>query len=161
MKITRQVGKRVLLLQTFVLICVLGVISCTYSPKEIRTVIKTERAPEAIGPYSQGILVGNTLYTAGQIGLNPNTNEMTGTDIELQARQVLENLKAVVEASGMKMENVVEAQVFLADMSDYSAFNAIYSEYFTESPPARAVIEASALPLNAKVEIKVTAVKVE
>ncbi len=130
---------------------------CNHTINE-RQVITTDRAPEAIGPYSQGILAGNTLYAAGQIGLNPLSGEMAGDDLESQTIQTLENLKAVVEAAGMSMEQVVEAQVFLADINDFTHFNELYSEYFLENPPARAVIEASALPRNALVEIKLTAV---
>jgi 2-iminobutanoate/2-iminopropanoate deaminase len=126
--------------------------------KEERQVISTESAPEAIGPYSQGILAGNTLYAAGQIGLDPESGEMAGDDLASQTIQTLENLKAVVEAAGMSMEQVVEVQVFLADINDFTQFNELYSEYFSENPPARAVIEASALPRNALVEVKLIAV---
>jgi 2-iminobutanoate/2-iminopropanoate deaminase len=135
----------------------LFIFGCNHTIDE-RQVITTDRAPEAIGPYSQGILAGNTLYAAGQIGLDPASGEMAGDDLESQTIQTLENLKAVVEAAGMSMEQVVEVQVFLADINDFTRFNEIYSGYFPENPPVRAVIEASALPRNALVEVKLTAV---
>lgn len=145
----------------FALICVLGVISCKDSSNEIRTIISTDQAPDAIGPYSQGILVGKELYASGQIGLNPLTNEMAGSDLESQTRQALENLKAVLEAANLTLRHVVEVQVFLTDIESFSSFNNIYKEYFSTDPPARAVIEVSALPLDAKVEIKLTAVNID
>ena len=143
-----------------VLICGLSVISCN-SPKESKTIISTDRAPVAIGPYSQGVLVGNTLYAAGQIGLNPLTNELAGPDLESQTIQTLDNPKAVVEAANLTLRHVVEVQVFLSDLNDYSNFNDIYEKYFPNDPPVRAVIEASALPLDAKVEVRLTAVNIE
>lgn len=133
---------------------------CNHTADE-RRVISTDRAPEAIGPYSQGIVAGNTLYAAGQIGLDPASGEMAGNDLESQTIQTLENLKAVVEAAGMSMDQVVEVQVFLIDIQDFTHFNEIYSEYFPANPPARAVTEASALPRNALVEVKLTAVNTE
>lgn len=124
-----------------------------------REVIATPKAPEAIGPYSQGIRVGNTLYLAGQVGLDSDTGQLVGDGLEPQARRSLDNLNAVLEAAGYRMADVVEAQVFLADMDDYRAFNTIYAEYFDEAPPSRAVVEVARLPLDAKVEIKMTAVR--
>lgn len=132
--------------------------SCT-EVQPSRISIATENAPEAIGPYSQGILAGNTLYAAGQIGLVPGTGEMAGLDLESQTRQALDNLGAVLKEAGMDFENVVSVDVFLSDIENFSAFNAIYSEYFTENLPARAVVEAARLPRDALVEIKLIAVR--
>ncbi|MDX1592256.1 MAG: RidA family protein [Balneolaceae bacterium] len=131
---------------------------CSGSEQE-RIIIETVDAPAAIGPYSQGILTGNTLYAAGQIGLIPGEGRMAGEDLESQTRQALDNLGAVLEESGMDYQNVVSVDVFLSDIDNFSAFNAIYSEYFTENPPARAVVEAARLPRDALVEIKLIAVK--
>lgn len=151
---------RICLLSAYSLLLAAGAAGCNHSPEPAaRTVIETDRAPEAIGPYSQGILAGNTLFAAGQIGLVPETGQMAGEDLESQAVQALENLKAVVEAAGMTMDDVVEVQVFLTDINDFSLFNNIYSGYFTAAPPARAVTQASALPGGAKIEVKLTAVK--
>jgi 2-iminobutanoate/2-iminopropanoate deaminase len=131
--------------------------ACSKSDNQ-RIVIATEHAPEAVGPYSQGIMVGNTLYAAGQIGLDPTTGNMISEGLEDQAIQVLENLKAVILEAGMDMADVVDVDVYLTDMDDYPAFNRIYSNYFSENPPARAVVEVSALPLGALVEVKAIAV---
>jgi 2-iminobutanoate/2-iminopropanoate deaminase len=128
-------------------------------PESVRAIIQTDSAPEAIGPYSQGILAGNTLYAAGQIGLVPGVGVMAGEGLEPQTRQALDNLGAVLEAAGMGFEDVVSVDVFLSDIEDFSAFNAIYSEYFTETLPARAVVEAARLPRDALVEIKLIAVR--
>lgn len=132
--------------------------SCTYDSPQ-RTIIQTENAPAALGPYSQGILVGNTLYAAGQIGLVPETGELAGEDLKAQTRQALDNLRAVLETAGFSMDNVVSVDVYLDDLENYSAFNEIYAEYFSESKPARAVVEVSRIPRDAKVEIKLVAVK--
>ena len=133
-------------------------ISCSES-RSLKTVIETEQAPAAIGPYSQGILAGNTLYAAGQLGMDPETGAMAGEDLESQTRQALDNLGAVLEAAGMGFGDVVSVDVFLSDIENFSAFNAIYSEYFTETLPARAVVEAARLPRDALVEIKLVAVR--
>jgi 2-iminobutanoate/2-iminopropanoate deaminase len=104
-------------------------------------------------------LVGNTLYAAGQIGLVPETGELAGEDLESQTRQALNNLQAVLEEAGFTMNEVVSVDVYLKNLDDYSEFNEIYAEYFSESKPARAVVEVSRIPRDAKVEIKLEAVK--
>ncbi|MDZ7720490.1 MAG: RidA family protein [Balneolaceae bacterium] len=124
-----------------------------------RTIIQTKNAPAAIGPYSQAILVGNTLYAAGQIGLVPESGELVGEDLESQTRQALHNLQAVLEEAGFTMNDVVSVDVYLSDLNDYSAFNEIYAEYFLEGRPARGVVEVSRIPRDAKVEIKLVAVR--
>lgn len=117
-------------------------------------VIQTGNAPSAIGPYSQGIAVLPWLFVSGQIGLNPRTGEMAGPDLASQARQALENLQQIVLAAGSDLSRVVSVDVFLTDMGSFAEFNAIYQEYFSEHRPARAVVEVSALPKGACVEIK-------
>ena len=124
-----------------------------------KKIINTDDAPAAVGVYSQAVEVGNTLYLSGQIGLIPESRELAGDDLDSQTHQTLKNIRAVLKAAGYEMSDVVKAQVFLDDMNDYSAFNDIYVQYFPKNPPARAVVEVSRIPLDAKVEIMVTAVK--
>ncbi|MFC1515429.1 RidA family protein [Thermodesulfobacteriota bacterium] len=117
-------------------------------------VIQTNRAPAAIGPYSQGISAGSLLFVSGQLGMDPESGELAGSDIETQARRALDNLQEIVLAGGGNLNQVVAVDVFLTDIEDFAAFNDIYQEYFTEHRPARAVVEVSALPRGACVEIK-------
>lgn len=119
--------------------------------------IYTENAPKAIGPYSQALVVNGLVYTSGQIPLCPLTGEMVGSTIEKQTEQVCLNLKAVLEAAGSGMENVVKTTCFLADMSDFAAFNGVYAKYFT-SKPARSCVAVKSLPKNALVEVEVVGV---
>lgn len=145
--------------QSFIyLALLLGFISCSDEPPE-RIIIETEHAPAAIGPYSQGIVTGNTLYASGQIGLVTGTGELAGEDLESQTRQTLENLRAVLNAAGFSMNDVISVDVYLDDLENYSAFNEIYAEYFAEVKPARAVVEVAGIPRDAKVEIKLVAVE--
>ena len=117
-------------------------------------VISTPGAPAAIGPYSQAIRVGNTLYLAGQIALDPATNQMIADrSIEAETRRVLDNLKAVVEAAGFAMSDIVTTTVFLADLNEFARMNAVYATYFPTNPPARATVQAARLPRDVKVEI--------
>ncbi len=120
--------------------------------------IVTARAPEAIGPYSQAIRAGNTVYLSGQIALDPETGEMIEGGIEAETRQVMENLRAVLEAAGADFGHVVQTQVFLADLEDFGVMNEIYAGYLSEPTPARATIQAARLPRDARVEIMMTAV---
>jgi 2-iminobutanoate/2-iminopropanoate deaminase len=122
-------------------------------------VIVTPDAPEAIGPYSQAIRVGNTLYLAGQIAIDPQTNEVVHGTIEEETRLVLDNLKAVVEAAGFTMADVVATSVFLADLNEFPQMNAVYAEYFPEAPPARATVEVARLPRDVKIEISAIAAR--
>ena len=119
--------------------------------------IATEKAPAAIGPYSQGMVCGTLLFTSGQIPVEPSTKAVPD-DVAAQARQSLENVKAVVEAGGSSMDRVVKTTVFLADMGDFAAVNQVYSTYFAEPFPARSCVQAAALPLGVKVEIEAVAV---
>ncbi len=118
--------------------------------------IATEKAPSAIGPYSQGMVCGNLLFTSGQIPVDPVTKAVP-IDIESQARQSLENVKAVVEAGGSSMARVVKTIVFLADMGDFASVNQVYSCYFAEPFPARSCVQVAALPLGVRVEIEAVA----
>jgi 2-iminobutanoate/2-iminopropanoate deaminase len=122
-----------------------------------RQIISTEQAPAAVGPYSQGVCAGDYIFTAGQLGLVPDTKAFAGPDIESQTRQALENLKAVLEAGGSCLEHVVKTTVFLADMGEFARMNAVYAEFFPKSPPARSAVQVAALPLGGRVEIEAVA----
>jgi 2-iminobutanoate/2-iminopropanoate deaminase len=123
-----------------------------------RTVVLTKQAPSPIGPYSQGISArGAFVFTAGQIGIVPSSGQMAGNDAKSQTRQALENLKAILEASGTSLSNVVKTSVFLKDMNEFSAMNEVYGEYFSASPPARTTVEIVRLPKDARVEIEAVA----
>ncbi len=117
----------------------------------------TDRAPGAVGPYSQGVKAGEFVFTAGQLGLVPGTKGFAGPDIESQTQQALQNLQAVLEAGGSCLKHVVKTTVFLADMGEFARMNAVYAEFFTESPPARSAVQAAALPLGGRVEIEAIA----
>ncbi|MGG5461573.1 RidA family protein [Clostridium sp. B9] len=121
-----------------------------------KKIIKTDKAPGAIGPYSQGVIVGDFVYTSGQIPLNPKTGEMA-VSIEEQTTQSLENVKAILEAAGTSMNNVIKATVFLSDINDFARMNEVYATYFTENKPARSAVEVAKLPKDAKIEIEVIA----
>ncbi len=118
--------------------------------------ISTEKAPKAIGPYSQAVKVGNILFTSGQIPLDPESGEIAGTEIEEQTVRICENLKAVLEAAGADFTNVVKTTCFLSDMADFGKFNEIYSRYFV-SKPARSCVAVKTLPKNVLAEIEVIA----
>lgn len=118
--------------------------------------LHTEKAPAAIGPYSQAVISGNMLYTSGQIPLDPATGALRGTDIAEQTEQVMRNLAAVLEAAGTGFENVVKTTCFLADMGDFAAFNEVYARYFT-GKPARSCVAVKELPKGALVEVELMA----
>lgn len=122
-------------------------------------VIATDNAPKAIGPYSQAIRSGPMLFLAGQIPIDPKTNQLVVGTIEEETTLVLNNLKAVLEASGMTMANVVSTSVFMKDLNDFPKMNTVYGTYFKEAPPARATVEVARLPRDVKVEISAIAVK--
>lgn len=124
-----------------------------------KKVIATPEAPAAIGPYSQAIQVGNTLYLAGQLGLDPKTGKFAPGGFEDQARQALKNQQAVLKAAGFSLEDVVQCQVFVKDLNNYPKFNAIYKEFFKKDYPARAVLEVSRIPADGLIEIMMVAVK--
>ena len=125
-----------------------------------KTVVSTKNAPAAIGPYSQGILAsGVTCYVSGQLPINPATGEFAGDDIQSQTRQSLTNVKAILEAAGMTLENVVKTTVLLSDIGNFVPMNEVYAEFFGTDCPARAAFQAAALPKGALVEIEAIAVK--
>lgn len=119
--------------------------------------ISTDKAPAAIGPYSQAILCDGMLYTSGQLGMNPANGELEGTDITAQAEQALKNLGAILKEAGTDYDNIVKTTCFLSDMADFAAFNAVYSKYITNAP-ARSCVAVKTLPKNALVEIEAIAV---
>lgn len=123
-----------------------------------KVVISTKNAPAAIGPYSQAIKVGNFIYTSGQIPINPENGELVNSDIKSAAKQSLENLKAILEAAGSCLENVVKTTVFLKDMNDFVAVNEVYATYFNDKMPARSAIQVAKLPKDAMVEIEAVAI---
>jgi len=115
--------------------------------------ISTDKAPGAIGPYSQAIKVGDLVFCSGQIPIDPVTGEFVSQDVAEQTKQVLKNLSAVLEAAGSSLGKVVKTTVFLADMGDFAAMNDVYAEFFSENKPARATVQAARLPRDARVEI--------
>ena len=124
-----------------------------------KKVIKAEKAPKAIGPYSVAIESGQFVFCAGQTGIDPATGELVSAELEAQTRQVLTNLKHVLEAAGSSLEKVVKTTVFLRDMADFPKMNAIYAEYFSTNPPARSTIGVAGLPKGGIVEIEAIALK--
>lgn len=122
-----------------------------------KQIIVTDKAPPAVGPYSQGVRVGDLIFTAGQLGIVPDTKEFAGPDIDAQARQALENIKAILEAGGSCMRHVVKTTVFLQDIKEWPRLNVVYAEFFPEEPPGRSAVEVAALPLGGRVEIEVIA----
>lgn len=122
-----------------------------------KEIIMTEKAPAAIGPYSQGIKYGNMVFTSGVIGVYPDTGAFPEGGIQAQAKQCLENLKAVLDASGSSLENVLKTTVFIKDMNDFSRINEIYGQYFVEKQPGRSCVEVARLPKDALIEIEAVA----
>ena len=126
----------------------------------MKKIIYTENAPAPIGPYNQAILVGNTLYTSGQIALNPLTMELVLDDIETETKQVMENMKAVLAAADMTFENVIKTSIFIMNMNDFTRINSIYGRYFNEATaPARETVQVACLPKNVNIEISMIAIK--
>ena len=126
-----------------------------------RTVVATEKAPKALGPYSVAIQTEQFVFSSGQVGIDPATGELVGADVEAQTRQVLTNLKHVLEAGGASLERVVKTTVFLRDMADFPKMNAIYAEFFPSQPPARSTFAVVGLPKDALVEIEAVALRNE
>ena len=123
----------------------------------MKKVIHTDEAPDAVGPYSQAIHAGDLIFTSGQVALDPKTGKMVAGGIKEQARQVMENLKAILEAAGSDLSKVLKATVFLDDISTFAQVNEIYAEYFPEDQPARSAFQVGALPLGALIEIELVA----
>ncbi|WP_299391323.1 Rid family detoxifying hydrolase [uncultured Gelidibacter sp.] len=126
----------------------------------MKKIINTPNAPAPIGPYNQAVLTGNTLYTSGQIAFDPKTNELVLDSIQAETKQVMENLKAVLEAADMTFENVIKSSIFISDMNNFGQINEVYGTYFnSETAPARETVEVANLPKFVNVEISMIAVK--
>lgn len=125
-----------------------------------RTIISSKNAPAAVGPYSHGVLVGDTLFTSGQLGLNPKTGNLVD-GIEAQTTQGIKNLESVLKEAGMELEDVVKTTVFLADIADFQAMNTIYADFFKGETPARSCVQVAALPKGGLFEIEAIAIKAE
>ena len=126
--------------------------------QNVKEIVATERAPRAIGPYSQAVRAGNLLFASGQIPIDPATGEFVAGGVGEQTEQVMRNLTAVFEAAGASLGQVVKTTVFLADMNDFTAMNEVYGRFFGENPPARATVQAARLPRDAQVEIEAIAI---
>ena len=125
----------------------------------MKQIIQSNNAPAPIGPYSQAVLAGNTLYTSGQIAIDPSTNQLKTIDIAEETRLVMQNLKAVLNAANMDFEHVVKASIFLKDMNQFTEVNEIYGSFFVSNPPARETVQVAKLPKDVNVEISVIAIK--
>ena len=130
----------------------------THNSIKMKQIINTPNAPAPIGPYSQAVKVGSTLYVSGQVAINPATGELVLDSIPIETKQVMENLKAVLTEGGATFENVVMTTIFLADMGSFAAVNEVYGSYFVSNFPARATVAVKTLPKNVNVEISVIAV---
>jgi 2-iminobutanoate/2-iminopropanoate deaminase len=125
----------------------------------MKKIVSTDKAPGAIGPYSQAIQAGDFLFASGQIAIDPQTGRMTAGSVEEEAKRALENVKGVLEGAGFTMQQVVKTTVFAVSMDDFAAVNGVYAQYFGENPPARSFVAVQALPKGAKVEVEVVAWK--
>ena len=132
--------------------------SHTFKPCSMKKIIKTDKAPAAIGPYSQAVEVNNTLYISGQLPLDPETMEMP-ENVKEQAKIVMENISAILKESGYSFDDVVKSTIFLADIKDFQVMNEVYGGYYKENPPARSAYEVANLPKGAKIEIETIAMK--
>jgi 2-iminobutanoate/2-iminopropanoate deaminase len=119
----------------------------------MKTIINSKNAPSPIGPYSQAVLSGNTLFASGQIAINPKTGELNMDSIEVETEQVMQNIKAVLQEANMTFENIVKCSIFLSNMDSFSRVNEVYGKYFPTNPPARETVEVSCLPKSVNVEI--------
>jgi 2-iminobutanoate/2-iminopropanoate deaminase len=126
-------------------------------PKPQKAIIKTDQAPLPIGPYSQAVSANGFLFVAGQIGINPKTNQLVSETLEAEATQVMENLRAILQAAGVDFGHVVKTTIYLKDLSQFAQVNALYGKYFTVAPPARETVQVANLPGNANLEISVVA----
>lgn len=125
----------------------------------MKQIIHTDLAPKAVGPYSQAVMTKDMIYTSGQIPINPAEGKIVAETIEAQTEQVMKNLKAVLAEAGVGMDRIVKTTCYLADIADFAAFNGVYAQYFPENPPARSCFQVAALPMGAKVEVEVIAVR--
>jgi len=124
----------------------------------MKKIINSQNAPAPIGPYSQAVMAGNTLFASGQIAINPATGELILSSIEAETKQVMQNIKAVLEQANMNFENIVKCSIFLSSMDNFGKVNEVYGKYFPSNPPARETVEVSCLPKNVNVEISFVAV---
>jgi 2-iminobutanoate/2-iminopropanoate deaminase len=125
----------------------------------MKKILFTDKAPAPIGPYNQAVLSGNTVYTSGQIAIDPATGDLVLDSIEIETKQVMENMKAVLESAGMTFENVVKSTIFISNMNDFASINSVYGSYFNEkTAPARETVQVACLPKNVNVEISMIAV---
>ena len=145
------------MIRLITILSIFAIIGCESSSQ--KRVIATDKAPLAIGPYSQAIQVNNTLYLAGQIASDPATGQLIDGGIEIQTHRVMQNLEAVLHAAGFDFDDVVQTQIFLSDLNHYKPMNTVYAKYFSDAPPARAVVEAARIPRDALVEIMMVAQK--
>ena len=125
----------------------------------MKKIINIKNAPEPVGPYSQAILYGNTLYSSGQIAIDPKTNNLILDNLEKETHQVMLNIGAILDAANMKWENIIKCSIFLSDMNNFELVNSIYASYFNSSYPARETVEVACLPKNVNVEISFIAIK--
>ena len=125
----------------------------------MKKIINSKNAPAPIGPYSQAVLAGNTLFASGQIAINPVTGELEMASIEIETEQVMQNIKAVLEEANMSFENIVKCSIFLSSMGSFSKVNEVYGKYFPSNPPARETVEVSCLPKSVNVEISFISIK--
>ena len=124
-----------------------------------KKVVITDKAPKAIGPYSQAVVAGNMFFASGQLGIDPSTGKLVNGNAKEQAQQALKNISALLEAAGLSLKNVVQVQIFLADLADFAQVNDVYKTFFTEPFPARSTFQVAGLPLSARVEIQTVALK--
>lgn len=149
-----------MIMKKIVIFTILSFISSfCFAQEPGKVVIHSDKAPKAIGPYSQAILAGNTLYLSGQIAIDPQTGKMDTANLETEIRRVLDNLSEVLKSAGMDYSNVVKATIYTIDLKNFKTINTIYGEYFKEKQPARETVQVSALPARAHVEISAVAVK--
>ena len=124
----------------------------------MKKIISTDKAPSAIGPYSQAIIANGMLFTSGQLPIDPKTNEFAGNDIESQAKQCMENIKAILESENLQMSKIIKTTIFLTDLGTFAKVNEIYARYFKENPPSRSTVQVAALPKGAMIEIEAIAI---
>jgi 2-iminobutanoate/2-iminopropanoate deaminase len=124
----------------------------------MKKIISTSEAPAALGPYSQAVRIGSTIYCAGQIPVDPKSGQIVSKDISEQTRRVLDNISAILKAEGLSFENIVKTTIFLTDLADFQTVNEIYASYFKQAPPARSTVQVAALPKGARIEIEAIAV---
>jgi len=142
-----------------ILVSYLSLAIATKLNNNMKTIIETTNAPAPIGPYSQAVLSGNTLYTSGQIAIDPKTDKLVMTTIDEETNQVMTNMKAVLAEAGMTFDNVIKTSIFISDMDNFADINGVYAQYFTSNFPARETVEVARLPKDVNVEISMIAVK--